>query len=189
MSREKTPRRGVLRSALTVSVTSGVVAGAAALAIGGAVVLSERADAVPQPDPVPPVIVEAHRLQFADGYDIERRFFGQTEPSQDVMLGFETGGTLTEILADEGARVRKGDLIAQLDTRTLEARRSQLLASKDALKAQLALAVATAERQRALQERGFASSQRLDEVAFTEDEIVARIAEVDAGLIELDVQI
>ena len=49
--------------------------------------------------------------------------------------------------------------------------------------------LALIDRQRALQERGFASSQRLDEVAFTEDEIVARIAEVDAGLIELDVQI
>jgi HlyD family secretion protein len=60
---------------------------------------------------------------------------GKVVPAQQVMLSFTTGGTVTDVLVEEGDTVEEGDLLAQLDDGVLQAQIEQ---------AQAAVAVAEA---------------------------------------------
>lgn len=57
-----------------------------------------------------------------------------------VELAFESSGRIVEILADEGARVRQGQVVARLDDRIARARVDGAQAALDAAKARLDLA-------------------------------------------------
>src|SRR5215217_2355975 len=45
---------------------------------------------------------------------------GNIEPESEVRLSFQQPGTIAEVFFDEGATVKKGDVIAKLDTTDLE---------------------------------------------------------------------
>ena len=95
----------------------------------------------------------------------------------EVQIAAKTPGRLAEVLVDEGDRVTKGQLLARMDTRTLEASRNQ--AEAEVLRARQTLAANEANVQlrqsekrlasqelarfRQLSQRGFASGQQLDQ--------------------------
>ena len=97
--------------------------------------------------------------------------------STEVQIAAKTPGRLAEVLVDEGDRVTQGQLLARMDTRTLEASRTQ--AEAEVLRARQTLAANEAnvqlrqsekllasqelKRFRQLAERGFASGQQLDQ--------------------------
>ena len=97
--------------------------------------------------------------------------------STEVQIAAKTPGRLAEVLVDEGDRVTQGQLLARMDTRTLEASRAQ--AEAEVLRARQTLAANEAnvqlrqsekllasqelKRFRQLAERGFASGQQLDQ--------------------------
>ena len=97
--------------------------------------------------------------------------------STEVQIAAKTPGRLAEVLVDEGDRVTQGQLLARMDTRTLEASRTQ--AEAEVLRARQTLAANEAnvqlrqsekllasqelKRFRQLSERGFASGQQLDQ--------------------------
>ena len=60
----------------------------------------------------------------------ERRFFGRIAPVITEEVAFEIDGRVLEILAERGANVNEGDILARLDTRALEA---QLLNAEEEL--------------------------------------------------------
>lgn len=60
--------------------------------------------------------------------------------TRSVSLAFEIGGRIAELGPEEGMRVKAGDVLGRLDTRSLELERARLIASAEALKAQYSLA-------------------------------------------------
>ncbi len=180
-----------LRRIGTITLTLIVVGGAVGAILLGRTVIADRAaaEANQERPPSPPMTVAVSRLTYTDGFDVTRRFTGQIEPAQTTALGFELAGTVDALVVDEGDVVEAGQPIATLDTRLLEAERKRLIASREALEAQAELARRTTERQTALQAKGFASSQALDNASLGLIEIEARMAEIDAALFSVDVRV
>lgn len=95
----------------------------------------------------------------------------------EVQVASKQPGRLAEVLVDEGDRVRKGQLLARLDTRTLEAQRAQaeaeVLRARENLttseanvalrNSELRLADQDLRRFRELFQRGHTSRQQLDQ--------------------------
>ncbi|GGK20080.1 efflux RND transporter periplasmic adaptor subunit [Salinarimonas ramus] len=169
----------------------GIVAATGFGVVTGVGVLQDRADARAQaaraePEPLP---VSVTRLVRETGYVVEDRYLGRLEPAREADLAFERPGLVVEVLVEEGARVAQGALVARLDTAALDAERTRLLAQRDQIAASLDLARRTLARQRELGEAGHASSQRLDEARLSAELEAARLAEVDAAIARLDVDI
>ena len=181
-------RRGV-RLLWRLSVTTAIVAGAAFAVQFGAGELTKRANAALTPDAAPAIPVATSTLKFEQGYDVSRAFIGQIEPQKTVAVSFELPGQLAGIEVDEGDHVKAGDILARQDTALLEAERDQLLASKSATAAQLKFAYQTVERNEELTKRGFATQAGLDDAMARRDELEGRIAEIDAGLSNVDIRL
>lgn len=95
----------------------------------------------------------------------------------EVQIASKTPGRLAEVLVDEGDKVTKGQLLARMDTRTLEAQRRQ--AEAEVIRARENLSAAQAnvqlrqseqllahqelKRSQELFKRGFASGQIIDQ--------------------------
>lgn len=133
--------------------------------------------------------------------------YGNVETRQ-VSLAFDGAGRVLALLAEEGDRVRKGDVLARLDTRLieLEARQAEagIAAQQQNLQklkngarpeeiaqaeAQLASARAAADRARAdlarieqLHAGGSASTQMRDHARSESEAAAARLAEAQAAL-------
>lgn len=172
---------------LLATVATGALA--VGLVVGGANILSGRAAAVQIEQAAPLVIVGRRQLQLETGYSVPHSFIGQVEALQKTGMAFEFGGTISTVLVDEGSRVRTGMVLARLDTRQLENQKLSRLASRRALEAQVRLSELTLERQRKLQQKGFAATQVFDQVRLGLAELQARIAETDAAIAGIDIQL
>ncbi|MEM9970525.1 MAG: efflux RND transporter periplasmic adaptor subunit, partial [Pseudomonadota bacterium] len=181
-------KRG-LRMVWRVTVTGAIAAGAFFAVQYGSDELTRRADAAPTPEAAPAIPVATRALNIEDGYTLKRAFIGQVEPQKTVALSFELPGRLASIEVDEGDTVNEGDILARQDTALLEAERKQLTASMTATEAQLTLANQTVERAQELNRRGFASQAGLDDALARRDELTGRIAEIEAGLLNVDIRI
>lgn len=124
----------------------------------------QRARAVP---------VAAATLKAQSHYNIHQRFAGRIQARQESDHGFDRAGVLSRILVEEGARVKKGDILAHLDMRRFNAREEELNAELDQAKAahQEALALhelanVSYERYRVLLEKKHISQQKFDDVRF-----------------------
>lgn len=85
---------------------------------------------------------------------LQDRAAAVTEPTawghvdtRSVSLAFEASGRIAELGPEEGMRVKKGDTLGRLDTRTAELERKRLLANAEALRAQWELAVEGARKE------------------------------------------
>ena len=123
------------------------------------------------------------------GYQLERRFVGRVEAMRTSAVGFEFGGLLAKLVFDEGERVSAGDVLAQLDTKRLEAKRVELVAAHKAARAKLELAAQTLKRLESVIERGLASSQQLDEAQeqFRSATAEAELARARTDAIDVDI--
>lgn len=107
--------------------------------------------------------VSTRPLELRDTYVVQRRFTGRVQARRQSVLGFELSGRLARVLVDEGDRVERGALLAELDTGRLAAKRDELLAAQAKAEADLALAGATLKRVRGIVDKGGVSRQELDE--------------------------
>lgn len=155
--------------------------------------------------------VEVMTAEQAESYTVSRVYTGEVAAGRTSELGFEQGGELVAVLVDRGDRVTAGQPLARLDTRRLEAQRSQLVAQRNRALAQLAelqngarredIASAQAivqdlenqlELERLRQERreflyteGAISREDRDVVAFGADALEERLASARSQLEEL----
>ncbi|AIN60869.1 HlyD family secretion protein [Pseudomonas soli] len=97
--------------------------------------------------------------------------------STEVQIASKVPGRLAEVLVDEGDKVTRGQLLARIDTRTMEAQRSQAeaevlrarenyaaaQASVQLRQSELLLASQELKRVREIYQRKFASQQLLDQ--------------------------
>lgn len=104
-------------------------------------------------------------------YTTRQKIAGQVIASRESDHGFDRAGILAEVFVDEGDRVKKGDILAKLDMRLLQAREMEVIASLDKAVAMAAEAKATLDRVSAnydryvvLRESGHISQARFDQV-------------------------
>ena len=175
-----------------VSNTIGV-SPAVALVVGttmrGIFALHSRAENTASTKANPPISVTTTEVKWADHYDVERNFIGRLEPARQTSVAFERGGLVMRIAADEGDKVKKGAVLAELDSARLKANRQELVARKSELQARRRLAMATMQRQSQLKNQGWSPKQRFDEARFSVQELDAGIARVDAQITALDIDI
>mgnify|MGYP005842048045 CR=1 FL=1 len=177
----------LLRRLGSAAVTLAVVAGAGALTAGGAALLASRAASAPPPPLPAPVEVALTSVAREAGYVVSRRFVGQVAAARSGELGFELPGRIAEVLAEEGDRVAAGTVLARLDVRSLIADRAAAVAEREALRAQAELARLTTERRVALESRGHAAAQALDEARLQLAQVTASIAAAEARIAGIDV--
>ncbi|MEM8548709.1 MAG: efflux RND transporter periplasmic adaptor subunit, partial [Pseudomonadota bacterium] len=168
-----------LLSVFTTLMASGVALG---LVTFGTIVIHERAGARADASATPPVAVETVQLQLETTVRQKVRFVGEVEPARSNQLAFERPGTVSGIAVDEGDRIEAGAILATLDTRLLDARKSELQARKAGLEAQVELAELTLRRQTVLRDRGHTSGQTFDEVRLQLVQLRAGLLEIDAAL-------
>jgi len=138
-----------------------------------------RAEAPVEARPLP---VETLRVRASDGYGVQERFAGRVVARRASDLGFERPGRIQALHADEGDRVEEGQVLAELDTRSLRARRRELRAQVSETEARLALARLTLRRRDELAKSESISAQRYDEARTEVDALEARLAAARAGL-------
>lgn len=142
--------------------------------------------------------VDTLELKAVDSFEIVEKFVGRVVASRESKLGFERAGTVTRIEVDEGDRIRKGTVLARLDTAILEARRRELdaqmaqaQATSQEIEARLDLARATVKRRDDLVRNAHVSQQSYDEAMFDERAVAAKLraneATVAAVRAEIDV--
>ena len=101
---------------------------------------------------VPVLVAEVRRAPEAN--DVQA--YGIVRPDREAILSFKISGLVKAIAADKGDLVKKGDVLAELDRREIDA---------DARRAAAALAKAKrdVERLKPLAEKGFASRQAIQD--------------------------
>ena len=140
-----------------------------------------------------------------------RRYTGNIVAKRTSELGFERSGQLISLLVQEGQEVRRGTLIATLDTRNLEAQKQELIAQRSQataklqelqagsrkesiaaaqakvrdLREQLALAQSKYQRRLGLYQEGAITREQLEEVQTDVNAQQARIDEAQSQLDEL----
>lgn len=106
-----------------------------AVLLGGAVVLAVLGWQEPDqagtslaaaPDPIEFLPVTTIKVHRQENYQVEERHAGVIAAQRLSSLGFARGGLLSTVEVNEGDRVVEGQLLARLDTRSLETRAAEL---------------------------------------------------------------
>jgi len=106
---------------------------------------------------------------------------GSLLPDEEVDLAFETSGKIVGIFFEEGTRVKKGDLLAKINDKPLQA---QLLK----LKAQRKLLEEREFRQKQLLERDAISRESYDQVSTELQSLLADIQLLEARIAETELR-
>ncbi len=144
------------------------VLAAAVLVVVAVIAVSTLRAADAGPGPVadsPALPVETFSARYQSEAAMETRYPGLVSAWRTSALGFESGGRIETVAVRVGDRVAAGDVLATLDTRTLDAQIAAARAEAAAAETQAGLAGVTLERQQVLVDRGHISAQRLDELA------------------------
>ncbi len=135
------------------------------------------------------LMVNTTVLKAVDHYQIKQKYSGSIVAGRESDHGFDKAGLLAEVLVDEGAQVKKGDILARLDMRRFDSRERELdadLAQAKALnvetKALLDRAEATFGRYRVLLEKKHVSEQKFDQVKFDLIALKARKVATNAAV-------
>jgi len=114
---------------------------------------------------------------------------GTVEAQVVSQIGFETAGTLVELRADHGDRVKAGALLARLDSREQEARVAQARAAVMQAEAAIEQATANVERAEALLKEKTLTNERRQELVQREwtSQQVADEAQAAADMAKADV--
>jgi RND family efflux transporter MFP subunit len=91
-------------------------------------------------------------------------------------------GYLLHWYADIGARVKEGQLLAELDTPEIDQELAQAVAQREQIQSSLGLAKSSFERWQQLRQRDAVSQQELDERQSTYSQDVANLAAADANV-------
>ena len=105
-----------------------------------------------KPTPQAPLQPVTFAVAAAEGVPLTIDTFGNVVTIADVTLQAQVEGVLLRYAVDEGAMVKKGDLIAQIDPAPFQAALQEAQGNLDSAKAQLANAQVTLQRQQKLYE-------------------------------------
>lgn len=109
---------------------------------------------------------------------------------QEVVIGAETGGlNAAEVLVDEGAVVRQGQLLVKLNDTVLKAALGQAQAQVQSARATLAQADAALARSQELKAKGYLSQAALDQALAGQRTAAAGVAAAEAGRAQVAAQL
>ena len=133
-------------------------------------------------------ISQGKQILNVSGYVIRPEHFseivkstGTLRPDEEVDLAFETSGKIVSILFTEGSRVKKGDLLAKINDRPLQAQLEKLLAQKK-------LTEEKEFRERSLLERDAISQESYDQIVTELQTIEADIDLIQARISETELR-
>jgi membrane fusion protein, multidrug efflux system len=106
---------------------------------------------------------------------------GTLKPDEEVDLAFETSGKIVGINFTEGTRVKKGDILAKINDRPLQAQLEKLVA-------QLKMAEAKEFRQRSLLDKDAISQESYDQVQTDVQSLKADINLIKARISETELK-
>ncbi|MEM6773447.1 MAG: efflux RND transporter periplasmic adaptor subunit [Pseudomonadota bacterium] len=164
---------------------------AAAVAITGSITgtLHARVDDVSERPGRGAMPVRTVTYEHVPAYLREQRFLGLVKAATRSDVGFELPGVIAEVAVTEGQTVAAGDVLARLDTRSLETRRNAAASTVEQIAAELELARARVQRQAPLAESGAISAQNFDDTRLGEKALTARLASARATLASLEVDL
>ena len=122
----------------------------------------------------PPVPVTTAKAEERD-IPVTLKVVGRTEAYESVVLKSRVDGQVANVLFAEGQRVRKGDLLIQLDPADFSARLQQAAATSARDAALLDKTRADTARYTALKERNFVSEEKVNEVRTNEAAATANL--------------
>jgi membrane fusion protein, multidrug efflux system len=111
--------------------------------------------------PPPPVSVVAQKVKSGD-VPIYLRGVGTVIAYNNVVVRSQITGQLVKIAFAQGQKVKKGDLLAEIDPRPYQAQLDQAIANRDRDQAQVQNAQANLNRYTPLEAKGFATPQLVD---------------------------
>ncbi|CAM3220380.1 efflux RND transporter periplasmic adaptor subunit [Corallococcus sp. ZKHCc1 1396] len=110
------------------------------------------------------------------------RVTGQVRSKHEATLGPSATGTLMKVNAKVGDKVKKGDVLAVLDTSNVRIAVDQTRAAKDMADAALQLATSTLERTRKVAESGGVAASALEQAEIGQKQAAAQAAQAGAAL-------
>ncbi|MDE0959522.1 MAG: efflux RND transporter periplasmic adaptor subunit [Planctomycetota bacterium] len=114
---------------------------------------------------------------------------GYIVPRRRASLSTDIPGRLIELNVEEGTRVERGDVVARLDSRELQASRARLQADRDGSLAEAERARLALERQQSLSSTDDLSRSELDTARATSLAATARVASLNASIEEVEARI
>ncbi|VVE11954.1 efflux RND transporter periplasmic adaptor subunit [Pandoraea anhela] len=177
--RQLPPRRGEFRRARIVLIVVAVllVAGAARTTLSNALQRREVAGVTEQ-NAKQYVSVVTPQASEASETLLPATLRGAVESP----IYARATGYLLHRYVDIGARVKQGQLLADLDTPEIDQELAQAIAQRNQIHASLGLAKSSLERWQQLRERDAVSQQELDERQSTYSQGVANLAAADANV-------
>jgi multidrug efflux pump subunit AcrA (membrane-fusion protein) len=156
--------------------------------------------------------VKTIAIEAVQSYSTAQAYTGEVTASRTSEVGFERGGKLTEVLVEEGDRLKANTPLAKLDTANLEAQRQSLIAQKAQAAAllaelsngartetitaaqakvrdieqQLKLEQLKSSRREYLYGEGAIAREALDEIAFNQKALAERLVNAQSNLAELN---
>ena len=103
-------------------------------------------------------------------------------PGAEVQIGAERAGRLVRVLVAEGASVRKGQLLAEIDSDELRAALAEARARVLEAEAEVRLSVATLARRQQLEQERIIAAQDLDQALRDVETTSARVATAKASV-------
>lgn len=153
---------------------------AAALSLAGLIAgCSARADQTPPAPPAPAVTTAEVVTRPLRQWD---EFTGRVEAIQTVQIRPRVGGYIDSVRFTEGARVRKGQVLFQIDPRPFQAEANRLAAEVASSKAKLDLARANRERGQRLVEQEALARSEYDRLVSEEKAAAAALQAASASL-------
>ncbi len=135
--------------------------------------------------PVPVTVIEAVRQDVP----VYASALGTVAAMNTVTVSPQVGGQLISLNFKEGQEVKKGDLLAQIDPRTLQASYDEAAAAKRQNQAQLATARSNYQRSNSAEYRQYVAKTDLDtqrnQVAQFESAVAANEASMRAAQVQL----
>lgn len=168
-----------MKPSRTPSIARALVATAAVLSLSGCEKAGAAAPQAAAPVPVPLVrLVESQTVRATPTEQVTGTLF----PAQALHVGFEVGGRLEAVRVRKGQVVKKGDVLAQLDTEIADAQVAQAEAAVAAAKAGAAMAADIVQRNAQLQAEGNISEVQIRSSATSEAQAQAQLLAAQAQL-------
>lgn len=134
-------------------------------------------------------IVDVTPVQYQDTLTKAYRAMGRIESMSQAMIGFERSGRVAQMLVEDGQKVKRGEVIAKLDTKRIDAQLVELNAALNIAKAEARLASISVSRIAALVRSKLESPQRLDDAKEANNIAQARLTQIKAQLETLSLEL
>ena len=138
-----------------------------------------------------PMVVNIIEAPAATSLQLSGSYLGRVEPAQESELSFEIPGKISAVLVRDGQAVRRGQVLARLDTELLRSRRAELAALLSRSEAEERLAQSALKRLTDVAQANpsAASEIELDNARFGFQSREASTKAAAAQLAHVDVQI